>query len=127
MKIEEGSNLYLVMEEIDSHHPPTKIMAKEYSDDGIIWKPVPHGIEVRGSRYAIVLDELQEGDLDIDLSEYIVAAGPSTGKVAGEYITGRVDKACITKGGKRSSFGEPKIKTIHHSAKIKAPYAVFMR
>ena len=127
MKIEEGNNVYIVMEEIDSHNPPTKIVAKEYSEDGIRWRPIPSGIEVRGSRYAVVLDELQEGDLDIDLSEYKVAVGPSMGKVAGVYIAGRVDKACITRIEQRPTNLEPQIKKIRHTARIKPPYAVFTR
>jgi hypothetical protein len=127
MKIEEGENIFIVMEEIESHHPPTKIVAKEFSEDGIHWKPIPSGIEVRGSRYAVVLDELQDGDLDLDLAEYKVAVGPSMGKFAGEYIGGRVDKACITKIGQRPLSLEPQIKKIHHIAKITAPYAVFTR
>jgi hypothetical protein len=127
MKIEEGNNICIIMEEIESHHPPTKIVAKEYSEDGIRWLPIPPGIEVRGSRYAVVLDELQDGDLDIDLSEYSIAAGPSIGKVASEYIGGRVDKACITRIEQRSAILSPKIKKIRHIAKIKAPYAVFTR
>lgn len=128
MKIEEGENIYIVMEEIKSHHPPTRMVAREYSEDGILWKPMPNGIEVRGSRYAVVLDELHDGDLDLDLSAYRVAVGPSRGKDAGGYIGGHVDKACITK--KVEGYlpaSEPQVKKIGHIAKIKAPYAVFTR
>ena len=126
MTIEEGKDINIVMEEIDSHHPARSIIAKEFSEDGIVWKPIPDGIEVRGSRYAVVLDELHDGDLDLDLSEYKVAVGPSTGKIAGKYITGRVDKACIIKAEKRLS-DEPQITRIQHFAGIKAPFAVFTR
>jgi len=127
MMVEEHGDIYIVMEEIDSHHDPTVILAKEYSEDGVNWKPIPKGIEVRGSRYAVVLEELEEGDLDLDLSHYKVAAGPSTGRIASEYIGGRVDKACITMAAEQSSGVEPKIKKIHHHAKIKQPFAVFTR
>lgn len=127
MTIEEGNSIYIVMEEINSHHPPTNIIAEEFSEDGINWKPIPNGIEVRGSRYAVVLDELQDGDLDIDLSSYKVAVGPSMGKIATKYIDGRVDKACITLNVQRPIEIEPQIKKIRFAAKIKAPYAVFTR
>ena len=127
MKLEKKQNIYIVMEEIDSHHPPTKIVAEEYSIDGIHWKRIPAGIEVRNSRYAVVLDELQEGDLDIDLSEYEVAVGPSTGKIASDYILRRVDKACINKRQLQADHSAPQIKKIHHMAKIVEPYAVFLR
>lgn len=125
MKVEEGNDIYIVMEEINSNHPPTKILADEYSVDGMHWQPIPAGIEVRTSRYAVVLDELQEGDLNIDLSEYEVAVGPSTGKVASNYIRGRVDKACLTKRQEHSETKE--LKVIHHMARIVKPYAVFLR
>jgi len=127
MTIEEGNNIYIVMEEINSHHPPTNIVAKEFSADGINWKPIPEGIEVRGSRYAIVLEELQDGDLDIDLSSYKVAVGPSMGKIATKYIGGRVDKACIALNENGQTGIDPQIKKIRFAAKIKAPYAVFTR
>ncbi|MFH1674464.1 MAG: hypothetical protein ABIF87_13700, partial [Pseudomonadota bacterium] len=129
MKLEKGQNIYIVMEEIDSHHPPTKIVAEEYSADGIHWQPIPVGIEVRNSRYAVVLDELQDGDLDIDLSEFNVAVGPSMGKAASDYILRRVDKACITKSQEPSALRIPQttIKKIRHMAKIVEPYAVFLR
>lgn len=127
MNIEKGENIYIVMEEINSHHPPTRIIAAEYSADGIRWQPIPAGIEVRNSRYAVILDELQDGDLDIDLSEYDVAVGPSQGKAAGDYIFGRVDKGCITKGQVPTTLRKPHIKKIRHMARIMDPYAVFLR
>lgn len=127
MKVEAGQQILIVMEEIDSRHPPTTMVAKEYSEDGVLWKPIPKGIQVRGSRYAVVLGELHEGDLDIDLSDYQVAAGPSTGKQATQYIGGRVDKACLTKLPNRSPSAAPQVKKIHHFAELTAPYAVFTR
>jgi hypothetical protein len=125
MKLEVGQNVYIVMDEIDSHHTPTKILAEEYSVDGIHWKPIPAGVEVRSSRYALVLGELQEDDLNINLSEYEVAVGPSMGKVASDYIRGRVDKVCLTRRQEDSKTEE--LKTVHHMAKIVNPYAVFLR
>jgi hypothetical protein len=127
MKIEEGDNIYLVMEEIISHNPPTVLVAREYSEDGIRWKPIPSGIIVRGSRYAVVLNELRDGDLDLNLSMYQVAVGPSMGKPAGDYIGGRVDKACLTNIRQDQPSSEPQIKKIHHFAEVKSPYAVFTR
>jgi hypothetical protein len=127
IKIGEGGNVYIAMERIDSHHLPTNVIATEFSEDGLIWKPIPKGIEVRASRYAVVLDEIQVGDLNIDLSAYKVAVGPSRGKVASEYIAGRVDKACITPNLESQTKSEPKIKKIEFIAKIKPPFAVFLR
>ena len=127
LKIGEGGNVHIVMERIDSHHPPSDVIAKEFSEDGIIWKPIPKGIVVRGSRYAVVLDELQAGDLDIDLADYKVAVGASRGKLASTYIAGRVDKGCFTKKTQRPKELESQIKKIEYIAKLKSPFAVFTR
>lgn len=129
LKIEERENIYLVMEEIQSHHEETSKIASLYSLNGIDWKTIPDGIEVRGSRYAIVLDEIQDGDLDIDLSSYTVGYGPSRGKIAADYIKGRVDKACIERiGDKSSAITIPKsLKHVTHFGKIIDPFAVFVK
>jgi hypothetical protein len=127
MNILEGNDIYLVMEEINSHHSPTMMVAKQYSIDGITWSRIPDKISVRGSRYAIILDELEAGDLDIDLAEYEVAYGPSRGKQAPEYIKGRVDKACLNKRS-TTNMDHVKIeKKINHIARLKDPYAVLVR
>ena len=129
LRIEEGERIYLIMEEIDSNHQPTKKVAKNYSTDGIVWKPIPEGVEVRGSRYAIVLDDLSEGDLDIDLSEYEVGYGPSRGKLATDYIKGRVDKGCLQKIQKELTEGAriKEIKKINHYGNLVDPFAVFVK
>ena len=127
MSLAEGKEIYIVMEEIDSHHPRTDIIAKEYSEDGIDWKPIPKGIEVRGSRYAVVLDELKVGDLDLDLKNYKVALGPSMGRVAAQYVKGRVDKACILTNDSPMGSSDSDVKKIKLAAKIKKPFAVFTR
>ena len=126
MKILEGSDIYLVMEEIDSHHAPTKLIAQQYSIDGIKWQPIPDKIKVRGSRYAIILGELHEGDLDIDLAEYEVAYGPSRGKSASDYIKGRVDKACLNRLSSIPSEYEKNEIKISKIAMLTDPYDVFV-
>src|SRR5258706_5077633 len=55
---ELGRVVTLVMEKMESKHSADPELAKEYSDDGINWLPVPKGINVKGSRYALVLDKL---------------------------------------------------------------------
>ncbi|MFH1982976.1 MAG: hypothetical protein ABIL58_14135 [Pseudomonadota bacterium] len=129
LKIEEGSNIYLIMEEIHSNHQATSKVASHYSRNGIDWEPIPDGIEVRGSRYAIVLDEIQDGDLDIDLNSYTVGYGKSRGKIAADYIKGRVDKACIERMGAQASIKPiPKsLRKATHFGQIVDPYAVFVK
>ncbi len=127
IQIEQGKDIYLVMQEIESHHPPKKVVAKEYSIDGVTWEKIPRGIEVLSSRYALVLGEINEGDLDLDLSHYEVAAGPSAGKPASEYVKGRVDKACISWAENLPANLPEVSKVIAYFAEIQSPYAVFMR
>ena len=127
MKIEQHVGLTLVMQGIDSRHPDTEAFAKEYSRDGINWVPVPEGILVRGSRYALVLDEIHEGDLGIDLGQYRVGIGPSAGRLATEYVKGRVDKACLEHIEGSVAGGESKVVTVNPSAALKEPYAVLLR
>ncbi len=117
------------MEEIYSHHRPTRKVATHFSNNGIDWSLIPDGIEVRGSRYAIILNEINEGDLDLDLSHYEVGYGPSRGKVASNYIKGRVDKACIEKihGLDSGATTSADIKKITHLGKIVKPYAVLVK
>lgn len=126
IKRQSSSGIYLVMEEIHSNHAFSGHVAREFSEDGINWQPMPLGIEVRGSRYALVLGELEDGDLDIDISHYNVAYGPSRGKWADDYVRGRIDKACIEYNPLHGS-GTQNIKTISHYGKLIDPYAVFVR
>jgi len=126
LSLERGRRIFLVMEAIDSHHPPAKIEAKQYSEDGINWKAIPEGINVLSSRYALVLGEIQSTDLEIDLGSYEVAIGPSLGKNAESYIQGRVDKACI-QWAAQPAVDSLKPTKIGHVAELVKPYSVFVR
>ncbi len=91
---QEGS-ISIVMEPINSKADPAVLPANEYSVDGVDWRPIPAGIEVTGSKYAVVLDEIRPGQLDLNLERFEVGIGPSMGKNAARYIKGRVDKGCL--------------------------------
>ena len=134
MHIDQGSGVRLVMQEMNSQHPATDVFATHFSADGVDWERIPAGVNVRGSRYALVLDQIEEGDLvDLDLSEYRVGAGPSAGKSAADYIRGRVDKGCLERvtaaeGDGGGLLSEPvKVVPVRYSAKLKAPYAVLLK
>ena len=103
--------------------------ASEYSADGIHWQPIPDGIEVTGSRYALVLDEIKPGQLNLHASEYQVGIGPSRGKPADIYLHGRVDKGCLTRGavGAPATPSPDKLRQISHVARMQEPYAVILR
>ena len=121
--------IQMVMESIDSKSDPGVLPANEYSIDGVKWEPIPSGIEVTGSRYEIVLDEIRPGQLDLDLGNFEVGIGPSRGRNAAQYVRGRVDKGCFvatqsTEGG--LGF-QQKIVPIGFQACLVDPYAVMLR
>ncbi len=128
--IQNDGSIQLVMEPINSKADPDLLPAKEYSADGINWDPIPDGINVTGSRYAIVLDEIKPGNLDLDLARLEVGIGPSRGKNAAEYVKGRVDKGCfVTTGGSPSDedAAKQRIVPIQFQARLLEPYAVMLR
>jgi hypothetical protein len=130
VKIYEKQNgsIYVLMQEIDSRAHPTLLPADEYSEDGITWKPIPEGINVLGSRYALILDEIKPTDFEINPQEYIIGAGPSQGKVAADYMKGHIDKACLVRSPEGTQNGSKvKFKKIKYAAKLLAPYAVLVR
>lgn len=93
-----------------------------------MWRPLPEGISVIGSRYALVLDEIKPIDFETDLEKYIVGIGYSRGKNATEYIQGRIDKGCLTLAPvPLSSTAQSLRKSVKFSAQLLEPYAVLLR
>jgi hypothetical protein len=128
--VQEHGKVVLVMEQIDSRAEPDLLPATEFSRDGIKWEPIPDGISVVGSRYAFILDEIQPGDLDIELAKYEVAVGPSSGKPCEAYLSGHVDKGCFVKSTKPRATDATAGKLVRKArffAKLKEPYAVLLR
>jgi hypothetical protein len=66
---------------VKSNADQDTMRAREYSIDGIDWQIIPDGINVTGSKYALVLDEITETDLEIDMDQFKVGYGPSRDKV----------------------------------------------
>jgi hypothetical protein len=123
-----GQTIHLCMEEISSNHFGAGI-AEEFSDDGIEWRKIPEAIEVRGSKYALVIENLRETKFSLPLDQTRVPVGPSTGRIGSKYIQGHVDKAClevmdVPQLTNEGPFRAPEIGLI---ADLKAPYAVFLR
>lgn len=126
-RIEHNGQIKLLMQSILSRHPDTAAVATEYSADGVHWEPIPPGVEVRGSKYALVLGEIQSGeDLEVDFGAYQVGAGPSSGRAAAEYIKGRVDKGLLDPAPGAPPAGARRV-PIHFAAQMQAPFAVLLR
>jgi hypothetical protein len=123
-----GRPIHLCMEEMDSNHFGEGV-ADEFSADGIIWEKIPETIEVRGSRYALVIEDLHEEKFTLPLDQTRVPLGPSTGRLGSRYIKGRVDKACleVLDAPELTNDQEPRTIGIDLVAKLKNPYAVFLR
>lgn len=125
---QRGQTIFLCMEEMESHHF-AKGIADEYSVDGISWSKIPRTIEVRGSRYALVIEDLRAEKFQLPLDQTRVPVGPSTGRIGSRYIKGRVDKACleVLDAPELSNETEARSIDIGLVANLKDPYAVFLR
>ncbi len=124
--VDKGENVYLVMQEIDSRANPTILPATHFSADGKTWEPIPKGINVTGSRYALVLDEIRPVDLEIPSEQYEVGIGPSVGRSAKEYMQGHVDKACLVRRDSTNTTADGNLVRSRFAAKLLRPYAVLV-
>ena len=124
---ERGQTIHLCMEEMTSNHFGEGVAA-EYSVDGVNWKDIPETIEVRGSRYALMIDRLHEERFMLPLDQTRVPVGPSTGRLGSRYIQGRVDKACLEVLDEPERVNEPaRDIEVNLVANLVDPYAVFLR
>lgn len=124
-RLQEPSRpIRLVMEPMNSRHFAAPVRADEYSADGIAWHEIPRAINVRGSRYALCINNLRETDSHLILGETRVAVGNSAGRQGDLYVRGRVDKACLDVISGGSSDGLVEIGLV---ADLVEPYAVFLR
>ena len=128
----EGQNspIYLCMQEMNSRHDAEKLRATQYSVDGIEWETIPDTINVLGSRFALMIEDLHPEELILPLGRAQVAVGLSKGRAATRYIKGQVDKACLevlSSPLPDLTPGETRDVQINLVAKLKSPYAVFLR
>lgn len=123
-----GQEVYLCMHEMVSKHYADPVRAEEYSVDGQTWEKVPKGVNVLGSRYALVLTSFQGTEFEVSLAHTRVGVGLQEGRAGADYIRGRVDKACLEVTEERlpTSDGDRVLK-IDVAAKLAAPYAVLLR
>lgn len=127
--VQEAGSIEILMQPIESHADPDVLPANEFSVDGIKWEPMPSGILVTGSRYAVVLDEIRPGQLDLDLGRFEVGIGPSRGRNAAQYMRGRVDKGCLVEAAPVQEGSDVGVKSVSigFQARLLPPYAVMLR
>lgn len=124
-----GRTIRLCMQPMDSRHFAPPACAAQFSADGKNWTDVPDGINVRGSRWALLINSLEEQQFKLPLNQTRVPVGPSRGKLGSRYIRGQADKACLEflPDAERSNEEEVREVEIGLVAKLRAPYAVFLR
>lgn len=124
-----GKTIHLCMEEMESNHLAEPLCAAEFSVDGVTWETIPEPIKVLGSKYALVIDSLYPEKFILPLDQTRVPVGPSTGRIGSRYVKGRVDKACleILEQPELNNEAPPRDIPISLVAKLKEPYAVFLR
>jgi hypothetical protein len=122
-----GITVRLLMQEIHSNHFAEQVRAESYSEDGLVWKPVPGPISVLGSRYALVISSLDEIDLNVSLKDTKVGVGRFQGSAGIEYVRGHVDKACLVYAPSSSASTDAKSIPLRLSANLVAPYAVLLK
>ena len=126
---DQGRTIHLCMEEMQSNHFAEPLCAAEYSIDGVSWKEIPETIEVRGSKYALVIEQLHRDQFTLPLDQTRVPVGRSMGRLGSRYVKGRVDKACleVIDRPELNNQEPPKDINIGVVATLVQPYAVFLR
>ena len=118
----EGA-MRVLMATTDSRADPRILPAREFSVDGSTWEPLPAGAAVTGSRYALVLDEIEPLSLNLDLGNFEVGIGPSRGRNAARYVRGRIDKGCLVTAQSSDPEHDRRLVSIRFQARLLAPYA----
>ena len=129
MFAERGRTIHLCMEEMASSHIAEPLCAAEFSVDGVRWEEIPDAIQVLGSKYALIIDQLHHEAFTLPLDQTRVPVGPSTGRLGSRYVQGRVDKACLEVLDRPEIRNEapPREIPIGLVARLVDPYAVFLR
>ena len=121
----EGVTVQALMGITPSRHHSNTPPATQYSTDNTNWFPIPEGIQVTGSRHALVIGKMESVTFDLDLNKYVVGIGPKEGRSAAHYIHHRVDKGCFQMAplsGRTPVFHRIKLR-----AQLMEPYGVMVR
>ncbi len=123
--LSSGTAVRLVMPTTVSKCEIAPTESREFSEDGLVWQPLPKGVSVRACRYALVIRNLRVLEEFVDLSQFSVGIGPNMGKPLSDYIRGRVDKACAYPCQCEARVATPV--RVGLVADLVAPFAVFLR
>lgn len=121
-----AASIRLLMEEINSNHFADQVRAEKYSINGVDWIEVPKGVNVLGSRYALVLKTLDTIDMTLSLAQTQVGVGRLSGSLGSNYVRGRVDKACLVYQQGLAADSEFDVR-LSLAAELTDPYAVLLK
>ena len=119
------NKVYLLLTPTNSELNNDPKRAESFSIDKYTWSNFNSEVNVYGSKYALVIKNLQKCNFEIDLKDYEIAVGKSKGKNLSEYLQGRVDKACAIKNIKDKNNSK-KIKIVM-IAELVSPYSIFVK
>jgi hypothetical protein len=121
--------IFLCMQAMESKHWAEPLRAEEYSADGLKWERIPESIDVRGSKFALMIKGLREEEHILPLDQTRVPIGPNRGRLGSRYIQQRVDKACleVMDQAEQTNDDVPVVARINLVAELVEPYAVFLR
>ncbi len=119
------NKVYLLLTPTHSELNNDPKRAKSFSFDKCTWSNFNSKVNVYGSKYALIIKNLQKCNFEINLKDYEIAIGKSKGKNLSEYLQGRVDKACAIKNIKDKNNSK-KIKIVM-IAELVSPYSIFVK
>lgn len=123
----DNNKIYLLLTPTSSELNNEPKRSNYFSIDNKTWESIDTNVNVYGSKYALVIKNLQKCDFDINLSDYEIAIGKSKGKNLTNYLNGRVDKACASERKKCNISTESKKIKIVMIAELINPYSVFVK
>jgi hypothetical protein len=129
--IKKQGFIQLLMHKTYSNPKPDQVNAslskREYSVDGKEWQCIPPGI-VTDSSYALVLDEIEPVHMKLDRHEFKIGAGPKKEHNAAKYGgRDRFDKVCLVATEPNYDGPDMPKLIVEYRARLKCPYAVFLR
>lgn len=126
--IKSQNKIYLCMQEIVSNHNESPLRANKFSLNKKDWFDIPSPINVLGSDFALVINNLRRVDFPLSLAKTKVAIGDCEGRRGDEYVKGRVDKACLILTEPLSNHpSADRTVNISYVAELESPFAVFLQ
>lgn len=123
--LSEGKKVWLLFSITKSNFMSPIGRVEKFSLDKNNWENLPRDVLLVGNQYALVAQNLQEANWDLDLSNYDSMLGDQPGKALSEYIRYRIDKSCAIYSPKASL--NPKSVKIAYISELVPPYCIYVK